>query len=165
MAKTLKTRSENFHSLTVTCDCNWEKPSYICILKFRVFLATPIPHVPTSDQQWHKRQLRRRNPPLQLPRSLYCSFSSLLSSFNSSSRTSSQKHGFGDTKESGSTRRIGRPYSYLLSFGFSLTQTPPLHLTETQLAQYNGLDPTKPIYLAIEYSLETWLSDRQWGRV
>src|SRR5271154_1550830 len=103
-----------------------------------------------NRQKWQSRQPRRRNPPLQLPRSLSGSSFSLLSSFNSSSRTSSQKHGLGDTKASGCTRRIGRPCWYLLSPGISLTQNPPLHLTEAQLAKYNGFDLAAPIYLAIE---------------
>jgi hypothetical protein len=38
----------------------------------------------------------------------------------------------------------------LIPLGFPLTQTRPLSLTEAELAQYDGTDPSKPIYLAIE---------------
>ena len=35
--------------------------------------------------------------------------------------------------------------------GFSLIQSRPLNLTESELSQYDGSDPNKPIYLALEY--------------
>ena len=38
-----------------------------------------------------------------------------------------------------------------VSLLLSLIQSSPLNLTESELAQYDGSDPNKPIYLAIEY--------------
>ena len=46
----------------------------------------------------------------------------------------------------------------------SLTQTRPLNLTESELARYDGSDPTKPIYLAIE-CVAIWVTLRFSGDV
>jgi len=149
----LLTSGEEQFVLVVHGDTSSSVSHRLIDIEFRVFQKTPIRRVRINTTEWPSRHPRRTSPPLPAPRSLYYSFSLRLCSFSSFFHTSSPKHGRGDINQSGCTRRIGNTSWYHSSPGFSLTQTRPLNLTEAELAQYDGTDPNKPIYLAIEYSL------------